>query len=157
MNKEYYTKAFENIEKWSWAEIKYGLEQDFITAEAVIAYARQCIDEDMPDFETVMKLIIAEEYEVEDILLSLIKNDETNIESIQSKWLFALMYYSYQNANDVFQTIDEVYADFGYPEELSKLVWYMPCNETNTIESRLKYYIEDGIQKWKSQYNGQRG
>ena len=148
LDKTYYVNAFENIEKWSWSEIKYLFDQSFISTENIISYARGMLDENTSNLELVIELTIADDYEVEEILLSLIDQCKEEIESIQFKWIFALIYYSYQNSYDVFQVIDEVYSSFGYPVELSKLVRYMPCDEATTIENRLKRYIEEGINKW---------
>ncbi len=149
LNRIFYEESFELIKKWSWSEIKYGLEKSFITCEDVILYARNILDEDTEDFDLVLNLSIANENEVADVLISLISNEKTEDDNIiRSKWIFSFVYNSFIKAYDISQVIDEVYTTFNYPDEISMLVGYMPCEDCNTIDERIEQYIKDGKIMW---------
>lgn len=74
---------------------------------------------------------------------------------MEAKWLYLVLDWLYQHRADLadpLQTVEEVYADFGYPECLSSFVRYMPmqgpdlgsraANEARLFE-RWKSYLDE--------------
>ena len=73
----------------------------------------------------------------------------TSEEDIMSKWLFALVYHAYYYSRDkVFEIIEDIYEEFDYTQEICNLIFYMPCDESLSIEDRLLRYIEQNRNLW---------
>ena len=59
------------------------------------------------------------------------KEPVSSEERTASKWLFIILSYIYENKNqfdDPLQKVEDVYEDFGHPEEMNSFVRYMPAN-----------------------------
>ena len=132
------------VKEWKWCELKAGLEKKIISKKEIILYAYLIISEDTEHFARVIELSIAEEEEVEDILSELVlKEEKKSIETINSKWIFAIIYDAYIYLGDkVYDVIEDVYAEFEYPDEISNLVKYMPCIDNRPLNVKLDEYIE---------------
>ena len=121
------------VKEWKWCELKAGLEKKIISKKEIILYAYLIISEDTEQFDRVIELSIAEEEEVE----------KKSIETINSKWIFAIIYDAYIYLGDkVYDVIEDVYAEFEYPDEISNLVKYMPCIDNRPLNVKLDEYIE---------------
>ena len=78
-----------------------------------------------------------------------------NEKEIRDKWLYLALSWIYEHRDDYpdpLQRVEEVYADFGYPEEVAKFVRYMPMDgpdpgSREAAEQRLferwKHYIDE--------------
>lgn len=150
MNKINFENIYNLIPKWKWCELSFALNKTIISSRDVISYASFILSEDMEQFDKVIELSIAEDSEVEEILCELIENEEkSEIDSIESKWIFAIIYNAYINfQNNVYGVIDDVYSEFEYPEEISNLIAYMPSNDGRTIEEKLSEYIDNNKKIW---------
>lgn len=138
------------MSKWNWNELKLGLEKSIISNNDVISYAVFILSENIEQFDKVLELSIAAEDEVEKIILQLSSNELVqDFEKINSKWVFAIIYYAYINSMDmIYDVIEDVYTEFGYPEEISNLIEYMPCNDRRPIDVKLNEYIETYKNIW---------
>lgn len=136
--------------RWKWVELKVALDKFIISNKDIISYALFILSDGMEQFDRVLNLSIAEEYEVKEILYELIINEkEQNIEAINSKWIFVIIYDAFMHSRDnVYDVIDDVYSEFEYPEEISNLIAYMPNNDGKTMDVRLVTYIESGKKIW---------
>ena len=186
-----FRRIFEVIPKWSWSELKKGIDRKIIYRKDIVLYARFILSEGQEKFDLILELAIAEEDEVDELLYQLILNEqeynnglyqlilkEENHdellsqltleedefdkllsqlllekqeyeEKILQKWTFAIIYdayiYSLEKINDI---IEEIYVEFDYPEELSNLVTYMPCDCEKALEERICRYIKKGKREW---------
>lgn len=138
------------IPKWKWSELKVGLEKSIIFNSDIISYAISILSEDLEQFDRVLELSIAEEDEVEEIILKLSSNEVVqDLEIINSKWIFAIIYDAYNNFKDVvYDVIEDVYTEFEYPKEINNLIGYMPCDDGRPIEVKLNEYIENNKDIW---------
>lgn len=140
----------ELISKWKWSELEIGLNKGIISKNDIISYALFILSENLEGFDRVLELSIANEDEVENILKNMIMDEpKADTEQIYQKWMFAIIYDAYTFSREkVSDIIGDIYMEFDYPEEISTLVGYMPCESTKTMEERLHEYIEIGKKKW---------
>ena len=139
-----------NIPNWKWNELKVGLEKSIISNREIISYAVFVLSEDMEQFDSVLELSIAEEDEVEELIFNLAsKEGEQELEMINSKWIFAIIYDAYiYLKNEIYNVIEDVYTEFEYPKEISNLIGYMPCDDSRPMDEKLNEYIEIGKNIW---------
>lgn len=68
---------------------------------------------------------------------------------IKSKWIIAIIYDAYINLNnEIYNVIEDIYTEFKYPQEITNLIGYMPCNDGRTMDEKLNKYIEIGRNRW---------
>lgn len=138
------------ISNWKWNELKVGLEKSIISNSEIISYAVLVLSEGITQFDHVLELAIAKEEEVDEIILDLAFTEgEQDLKMINSKWIFAIIYDAYiYLGNGVYNVIEDVYAEFEYPEEISNLINYMPHDDGKPLDERLNKYIEIGKNIW---------
>lgn len=149
-NKVNFHRICNLIPNWKWNELKVGLEKSIILNSDIISYAILILSEDMNQFDLVLELSIAEEYEVQEMVFNLaLKEGKPDLEMINSKWIFAIIYDAYIYLNDeIYNVIEDVYTEFEYPKEISNLIGYMPCDDSKPMDEKLKEYIEIGKNIW---------
>lgn len=145
-----FDRICDTIPNWKWNELKVGLEKSIISNSEIISYAVLVLSEDVEQFDSVLELSIAEEDEVQGIVLNLaFKEGEQDLEIINSKWIFAIIYDAYIYLNDeIYNVIDDVYTEFEYPKEISNLIGYMPCDDSRPMDVKLNEYIEINKSIW---------
>lgn len=145
-----FDRICDTISNWKWNELKVGLEKSIISNREIISYAVLALSEEMDQFDSVLELSIAEENDVEEMVFNLaFKEEKQDLEMINSKWIFAIIYdaYIYLN-NEIYSVIEDVYTEFEYPEEISNLIGYMPCDDSRPIDEKLNEYIKIGKDIW---------
>ncbi|MCQ9209567.1 DUF2247 family protein [Granulicatella seriolae] len=139
---------------WLWQEILYGMENKILTRSDVINYATRILDEDILGFDWVLKIVIAKDYE--DILpyihelIDLEDDEDTSI--ILDRWRYAILkelYSKKSNYEDFNGKVEEIYADFDYPEDMSGLIGYMPLVGGKTMEESWQGYLTSSEKKLK--------
>lgn len=145
-----FDRICDSIPNWKWNELKVGLEKSIISNREIISYAVLALSEDMEQFDSVLELSIAEEDEVEELIFNLaFKEGEQELEMINSKWIFAIIYDAYiYLKNEIYNVIEDVYTEFEYPKEISNLIGYMPCDDSRPMDEKLNEYIEIGKNIW---------
>lgn len=145
-----FDRICDTIPNWKWNELKVGLEKSIISNSEIISYAVLVLSEDMNQFDSVVELSIAEEDEVEEMVFNLaFKEGEQDLEMINSKWMFAIIYDAYTYLNgEIYNVIEDVYTEFEYPKEISNLIGYMPCDDSTPMDEKLNEYIEIGKNIW---------
>jgi len=138
------------ISDWTWNELKVGLEKSIISNSQIISYAVLVLSEDIDQFDSVLELSISKEDEVEEILFNLAtKEGKYDLKMINSKWIFAIIYDAYSYLNDeIYDVIEDVYTEFGYPKEISNLIGYMPCDDSRSMNEKLNEYINISRNVW---------
>lgn len=145
-----FSRICDIIPNWKWNELKVGLEKSIISSTEIISYAVLVLSEDMEQFNSVLELSIAEEDEVKEMVFKLaFKEGEQNLEMVNLKWIFAIIYDAYIYLNDkIYDLIEDVYTEFEYPKEISNLIGYMPCDDSRPMDEKLNEYIEIGRTIW---------
>lgn len=153
--------------RYSWKTIYTALLHDFIEVSEVEKYAFKVIEsENYEDNEFINDLVWGGKEKVEIINNILEEKLVTNAECFEefelSKIKYTFLFYlknRYEGLNEeLLRAIELVYADFGYPKDMSDFIYYMPSNdkmestkEKNEIRMiskfdeylmRLKKYIE---------------
>ncbi len=108
------------------------------------------MSEDIDQFDSVLELSISKEDEVEEILFNLAtKEGKYDLKMINSKWIFAIIYDAYSYLNDeIYDVIEDVYTEFGYPKEISNLIGYMSCDDSRSMNEKLNKYINISRNVW---------
>lgn len=145
-----FSKVYEVIPNWKWCELKQGYELSIISKNDILLYAGWILTEGIENFDLIIDLIVYEN--LEEILPKLIDSEyEDDLDIINSKWLFAIIYTVFLNCKDkIFDIIEDLYIEFDYPEEISTLIAYMPKKTNRSMEEELMDYIKTNKSKWCS-------
>lgn len=138
------------VPNWKWNELRVGLARSIISNNELISYALLILTEDVAQFDSVLNLSIAEEDEVDEMVFHLAaKEEKQDLETINSKWIFSIIYDAYIYLRDnIYDIVEDVYVEFEYPKELSSLISYMPCDDSKPMDERLSEYIQIGKNIW---------
>lgn len=148
----------------TWQDILYGIKNKFLMENALIKYAidELCVNENPS--KLILELSCLQEgdsiYPYMDELMHLQQEQNVSDSSSKDKFLYVLLNWIYENKDkykDPLEMVEYVYADFDYPEIISKFVKYMPLNEPSlgTIElnrERLFKYWKDYLDVQKLKY-----
>lgn len=141
----------------SWRDIHFGLVNQLLAPDAPIALAVDQVDELADPPAALLDLAGAGKNQPTLELVERLAEGEPghSDDEIRSKWLYLVLAWLYEHRHedsDPLQRIEEVYADFGYPEQLAGFVRYMPmagpdlgsreANERRLFE-RWKQYVDD--------------
>jgi hypothetical protein len=119
----------------TWREVEFGLENGWLTNEAVIALAinRVTTGDVSTDVLALASVLPNEKYEVPQILRRLAERDSV---CSKGKWLFLLLAWLYEHRDAVEEplgVVEQLYADFDYPEEIASFVRYMPPEDPSRV------------------------
>lgn len=111
----------------TWSEILYGLNHSFINDKGVVDYAFLKLDERSSSDEIELASLSGSElYQVVDILTKL-ASDAIGKNIFLESWLYLFLSWIYDHRDsfsDPFGAIEELYADFDYPEDVATIVRY---------------------------------
>lgn len=122
--------------KLTWGDIEYGIENKYISSDIAIDHAMhelaECEDysQDLIDLASLSKGDTVYPYLMK--LAEVSKELKDNI--IKEKWMYLILDWIYNNKNkysDPLGIVEEIYADFDYPEIILSFVRYMPSNEVD--------------------------
>lgn len=138
--------------KLKWRDILYGIQKGYISPQDAIQHATNivskkeqycnelfelaCLSENELIYPYVNKLVAFEDIQEEDIT--------------KDKWMYLILDWLYNNRDnflDPLEVVEEIYADFDYPEKITSFVRYMPSNEPDlgSIELNItRMYINWG-------------
>ncbi|MGX7420345.1 DUF2247 family protein [Carnobacterium gallinarum] len=141
--------------KWDWRELLFGVENNIIGRNDVINYATHILDEGILGFDLVLKVAIATEYE--DILpyiheLSKLENFEDN-QAIEDKWRYVILKELHDKKSDYDnfnEKVEEIYADFDYPEDMAGFIGYMPSIDGRNMEESWQEYLTSSKEKYEN-------
>lgn len=121
-----------DLSKLTWPEIAYGYSQRFIGWKTPVGIAIQRVEQGSSD-ETEVELAAIGKDEaggVGEVVSRLAAKAPTESDTDTKKnWLFVILNWLYKNRDsfqDPLQEVEEIYADFGYPEEIEQLVRFLP-------------------------------
>lgn len=147
-----------SIVRLTWNDILYGIETGFFSDEIAIKHAiAEIVEEDNPS-DIVME--IASLFDGESIhpfIDELASKEIKQNDLMKEKLLYVLLKLLFENRGqhiDPFGIIEQIYADFDYPESISKFVRYMPVEEGNSsvgenyLLDHWKKYLENQQQRF---------
>ncbi|EOI06925.1 hypothetical protein UAY_00267 [Enterococcus moraviensis ATCC BAA-383] len=156
MSKKYDFFEFSQAKiKWTWQELLFGMEDKIIGREDIINYATHILNEGILGFDLVLKVAIADEYE--DILPYI--HELINLETfegnsiIQDKWRYVILKELHNKKSDYDnfnEKVEEIYADFDYPEDMAGFIGYMPSIDGKSMEESWQEYLNKAKENFKS-------
>lgn len=145
----------------SWRDLQYGLANELLDEEAIIDFAVKQV-ELLPQPDTaLLDLAAASSSDPVRGLVDQLAAREPQVTDaeLRDKWLYLVLAWLYERRDamaDPLGAVEEVYADFEYPEAISGFVRYMPldgpdlgsveANEQRLIE-RWRRYLDSEMQK----------
>lgn len=148
--------------KLTWRDILYAVDRQYFSPNAAIEHA-------------IIELSKIEEFPQSLLdLASLNKNEsvhpylnqladlepEQPIEDIDEKWIYLILAWIFENrdnCSDPLGIVEQIYADFNYPAQISTLIRYMPSDEPDLgspklNEARLYKKWEDYLKEQEKKY-----
>jgi hypothetical protein len=107
------------------SELRFGYEHQWITSKDVVALALTSIvpaDDKMDAIEEISLLLSDELHRLPEIIDKLADHDE-------QVWTYLALAWVHENRGEFeepFKTVDMLYADFGYPDDVGDFVTFMP-------------------------------
>ena len=119
----------------TWREVELGLQNGWLTDEAAIDLAidRVTAGDDSPDVVELASVLPHEKYKAPFIVRGLAERDSA---CSREKWLFLLLAWLYEHRDTVEEPlalVEQLYADFDYPEEMASFVRYMPPQDPSRV------------------------
>lgn len=149
----------------SWREVLFGLEEELLEPIAPEKRAIEALQGESSDANLVELADSSDRQDPRELVERLAAGEqEQSLEEIRAKWLWLVLSWIFAHRDqyeDPLRKVEEVYADFGYPEQIAGFVRYMPsdvsslagreANEAwlyekwrNYIEEGARLYCEDG-------------
>jgi hypothetical protein len=117
----------------SWRELFFGLENGYIDEKTLSEYVCDALNSTSPPEAFELASLEPQENHLARNLLKSLNEKYSSTESDPTKpWIFLLLSYLFENKekyDDPLGIVEQLYADFDYPEEISPLVRYMPLPE----------------------------
>lgn len=138
--------------KLTWKDVLYAIERKLLSPESAIEHATIEISRNEEYHQALLDLASLYKGEsvhplLDDLASLEAGQDET---MINEKWLYLILDWLFDNKDkysDPLSMIEQIYADFDYPELMASFVRYMPCDEPDlgTLElNEARLY-----KKWK--------
>jgi hypothetical protein len=143
--------------RMSWHDVRFGLVNQLLDPQAAIEMAVDQVAEYEEPSGSLLELAGASKNEPIMELVEQLAGGESprSEDETRNKWLYLVLAWLYDHRTedpDPLQRVEEVYADFGYPEHIASFVRYMPmqgpdlgsreANERRLFE-RWKRYIDE--------------
>ncbi len=141
-------KFIKRINGLTLFDVKYGIAKGWIEADVAIDVVLKAIENNNYREIDVQLAILSEEniLDIQDLLATLEPHSE---EFQKNKWLKILIAWFYEHRSefeDPLQTIEELYADFDYPESIEHLVRYMPSDgPIKNLFDEWKFYVKNEV------------
>ena len=146
----------------TWQDILYAIEQKFLSPKAAIEHAMIELSKVEEYPQSLVDLASLDKgdsiHPYLDELVDL-ESDQPN-EKINEKWMYLILAWILENKNnwvDPLGIVEQIYADFDYPEQISTFVRYMPSDEPDLgslelNEARLYKKWEDYLKEQETRY-----
>lgn len=121
----------------TWSDIKYGLNNGFISSAGVVEYAIEGLSIESPaDQYELACLPGGDIYGIQNCVDRLADGAELGVHSSEKAWIFLTLLWVFRNRDaypDPLGVVEELYADFGYPESVAPIVRYMPPADPDLV------------------------
>ncbi|MEW5292005.1 DUF2247 family protein [Erwinia papayae] len=147
----------DEITKLSWCDIEWGYKHKLITSEVPIKEAeKKVLTGNYKNSELELSFIVpGSSDDITNFLKDLCsKCEQKDNLTVKRKWLFISLSWLWEKRHNFKEPLDEIeniYADFGYPDEIENFVKYMP--PSNGYDPSVHTYaenIDNLINNWKS-------
>lgn len=137
---------------FSWHEILFALNHGLLSSYSAVEHAMEELRSVDDYSDALVELASLNEGEpVREYVESLASLEKDTTTDTESKWLYVLLSWVYENRSDyddALQIIEQIYADFDYPQSIESFVRYMPSDEPSlgSVEKDSERLYE----KWNS-------
>ena len=151
----------------SWDDLLFAINHGFMKQETLIEHAINVASNEEEPSQMVIDLACLTAGESAQPFINLLSDGTNNEDDSKSreKFLYLLLNWIYEHQDlysDPLEAVEYVYADFDYPEEITKFVRYMPASEP--VNQSLQLNRERLFNKWeqylkdrKEEYSSARG
>jgi hypothetical protein len=117
----------------TWRDILFGLEQELLDPSAPVDFALEQLAQEKEPAPELRELAgLGKQEQSRSLVESLAHREQDEaIGRARRKWLYLVLAWILEHRDeftDPLRTVEEVYADFGYPAEIASFVRYMPSN-----------------------------
>lgn len=120
----------------TWREILWGYDHGWINWDGLTELATRQLVSKVNNHPAEIELagLLAVESTRARVLAEQLASKEPPMteEVIKGKWLYLILRWLFENrerAADPFALVEEIYSDFGYPDEIARFVRYMPVGD----------------------------
>ena len=141
----------------SWRDVRFGVVHELVDPTVPVALAvDRVVQSEAPSAELLELAGMGGKESAMDLVERLSGMEPPcDEEEVRHRWLYLVLAWIYDHRSEIsdpLQRVEEVYADFGYPEEIAGFVRYMPmggpdlgsreANERRLFE-RWKRYLDE--------------
>jgi hypothetical protein len=117
-----------------WRELECGLDHELIAHDAIADFAMESMAAvEVPSAVLLDLAGAGPGDQITELVVKLAQEEPKIAEGLLTgKWLYIALAWVYEQRDalrDPLELVELIYADFGYPEEISRLVGYMPSDE----------------------------
>ena len=126
-------KSLEDLRSFTWDDILYGYSHKFVGWRTVVELATERAQGGSSNRLEVELAAVGKDHvwKVGELLRQLAAAEAVKNEiGTEKKWLFLILKWLYENQHsfaDPLGEVEELYADFGYPAEISHFVRFLPA------------------------------
>lgn len=119
----------------TWNDVYFGIKNGFLNLDCVRDYALRCIELNEDVFQEVIDLAWPNKDElsvIEIIKKILDKEQNFNVEKASMKWQYCIIKHLESKnlkPEELHSKLNELYADFNYPEDMEEFISYMPTKD----------------------------
>lgn len=139
----------------NWQIICWGIKNDIIDVNCAIDYAHKLVERNVAEDESlVVELFILEDADKSNVIALIegyISLDSINTELCKRVLRYIILDGINQSGKDVLNKVEDIYSDFGYPEDMVSFISYMPTEDTEYNPS--KHTKEDNEQRLVNKFN----
>lgn len=148
-----------NLVQLNWKDIKFLIENKYLTDESAVKYAVKLLDEDTLNSQSIMDLVCLGKDESIYPYIDILSEEEQNVDesTVKDKALYIILNWVFDHKEeylDPFDIVETIYADFDYPEAISGFIRYMPSNEPSLGSTELN--IVRLYEKWNQYLKGKK-
>lgn len=139
----------------TWREVEVGIREQWLRRGDAVAIAMARVergDEDL-DLLALAGVLKEDEGDVADLVSALVTRIPGNSEQdARLSWMRILLAWAYEKRSgfsDPLGIVEQIYADFGYPDEIRHLVRYNPPDDSSPEGGQ-----DSLLRKWGEYVNG---
>ena len=145
--------------KLTWKDMFYAIKNGLLPSDSAIEHATVIISESEEYTQTLLDLASQFKGEtVQPYLDELAKLESEQDDTIvNEKWLYLVLDWVFENKDnysDPLSIVEQVYADFDYPDLISTFVRYMPSDEPDLGSPELN--VSRLYKKWNNYLDNQK-
>ena len=116
----------------TWSDLRFGMSRAYISAEGVVEFAMDSLTTGSDESHFALAgMRGANRWDVDGVLEKLESFAEPDLEDCKAHWWYLLLLWVYKNRSiydDPLSIVEEIYAEFEYPERMASIIRYMPSD-----------------------------